>query len=54
MSDAESEFIAILGGTNPLAEGLPKPRRKDGKPPCGECYIKAGEVCDICGAKGSE
>lgn len=22
-----------------------------GKPPCGECHLKVGETCDICGAK---
>lgn len=22
-----------------------------GKPPCGECHLKLGETCDICGAK---
>ncbi|MUO84849.1 hypothetical protein [Agrobacterium vitis] len=28
-------------------------RRKDGEEPCGECHIKPGETCDICGAKGA-
>lgn len=25
---------------------------RKGKPPCGECHIRPGETCDICGAKG--
>ena len=29
---------------------FPKPRRNDGGEPCGECYLRAGERCDICGA----
>jgi hypothetical protein len=29
---------------------FPKPLRNDGGEPCGECHIKAGETCDICGA----
>jgi hypothetical protein len=28
---------------------IPKDARK-GKPPCGECHLKAGETCNICGA----
>lgn len=32
----------------PLIE-IPKDARK-GKPPCGECHLKDGETCDICGA----
>lgn len=32
------------------AETFPKPRRKDGEPPCGECHLRPGETCDICGA----
>ncbi|TFZ55586.1 hypothetical protein E4V01_21935 [Methylorubrum sp. Q1] len=32
------------------AETFPKPHRKDGEPPCGECYLNPGETCDICGA----
>ena len=28
---------------------IPKDARK-GKPPCGECHLKIGETCDICGA----
>lgn len=28
---------------------IPKDARK-GKPPCGECHLKIGERCDICGA----
>jgi len=29
---------------------FPKPQRRDGEPPCGECRLALGEVCDICGA----
>ena len=29
---------------------FPKPRRQDGRPPCGECHLQPGEICDICGA----
>lgn len=29
---------------------IPKDARK-GKQPCGECHLKVGETCDICGAK---
>lgn len=29
---------------------FPQPRRQDGKEPCGECRLPAGETCDICGA----
>lgn len=28
---------------------IPKDARK-GKPPCGECHLRIGETCDICGA----
>jgi hypothetical protein len=31
-------------------EEFPKPQRRDGKEPCGECHLQVGEVCDICGA----
>lgn len=30
---------------------FPKPSRRDGKEPCGECCLRLGETCDICGAK---
>lgn len=36
----------------PLVE-IPKDARVD-KPPCGECHLRAGETCDICGAKEPE
>lgn len=29
---------------------IPKDARK-GKEPCGECQLKYGETCDICGAR---
>lgn len=32
------------------AHRFPKPKRKDGKEPCGECHLHLGERCDICGA----
>lgn len=31
---------------------IPKDARK-GKEPCGECHLRMGEVCDICGASQS-
>ncbi|QFG38330.1 hypothetical protein BDE18_0382 [Paracoccus pantotrophus] len=31
-------------------EDFPQPSRKDGREPCGECRLPAGETCDICGA----
>ena len=33
----------------PLTD-IPKDARK-GLPPCGECHLKIGETCDICGAE---
>lgn len=33
-----------------LDEKLPKPQRKDGAEPCGECHLKESETCCICGA----
>lgn len=33
-----------------MAADFPKPRRNVGAEPCGECYLKNGETCDICGA----
>lgn len=29
---------------------FPQPSRQDGKQPCGECRLRQGETCDICGA----
>lgn len=37
---------------DPFQTTLPQPRRNDGGEPCGECHVKAGETCDICGAVG--
>ncbi len=34
----------------PAGGTMPQPRRRDGQPPCGECHLQDGEVCDICGA----
>ena len=31
-------------------DGFPKPRQNPGGEPCGECHLKSGETCDICGA----
>lgn len=33
---------------------FPKPQRRDGKEPCGECRLSVGETCDICGAVQKE
>ncbi len=32
------------------AQDFPKPQRKDGEEPCGECHLQPNEICDICGA----
>ena len=32
------------------AHRFPKPKRKDDGEPCGECHLRPGERCDICGA----
>ena len=34
-------------------DGFPRPRRNDGGEPCGECRLKPGETCDVCGAIGA-
>jgi hypothetical protein len=39
-----------LLGPEPDEDDFPKPQRRDGKEPCGECHLQVGEVCDICGA----
>jgi hypothetical protein len=44
-------YNAEFQNTQPK-EPFPQPRRNDGGAPCGECHIKPGEVCDICGAIG--
>lgn len=33
--------------------GLPRPLpgSRIGLPPCGECHLQAGELCDLCGAR---
>lgn len=33
---------------------FPKPTRKPGEKPCGECHLQPGETCDVCGAKERE
>jgi hypothetical protein len=30
---------------------FPKPKQNPNGPPCGECHLKQGETCDICGAR---
>jgi hypothetical protein len=32
------------------SDDFPKPRQNPGGEPCGECHLKPGETCDICGA----
>jgi len=32
---------------------FPQPSRNDGGVPCGECHLRAGETCDVCGAEQS-
>ena len=43
----EQDGVEIVDGRG---EPFPKPGRRDGKDPCGECHLKPGETCDICGA----
>lgn len=45
------ERIRALSPT-PQAD-FPKPARKDGRDPCGECRLQLGEICDICGASNT-
>ncbi len=33
-------------------EPFPQPRPNPGGEPCGECHVRPGETCDICGAVG--
>jgi len=42
-----AELIEIADA---ISEPFPQPRRKDGETPCGECHLRPGETCDICGA----
>ena len=46
VSASQIALAAITKATRQLAQ----PQRRDGKEPCGECRLKAGETCDICGA----
>jgi hypothetical protein len=45
----ETEPYGGPGIRDPLVEIV----RKPGKEPCGECHIRPGETCDICGAKAA-
>lgn len=59
-SDADAAAIVTLRNALPEiitalheregGDRFPKPRRNDGGEPCGECNLKEGETCDICGA----
>lgn len=40
-----------IAKVSPSSEEFPQPQRRDGKEPCGECHLKPGETCDICGAR---
>ena len=47
------EAIEQLRADHP-AQGeapFPQPSRNDGGVPCGECHLRAGETCDVCGAE---
>jgi hypothetical protein len=44
----ESEYS--YAKARPKAEPFPKPCSNIGREPCGECHLKPGETCDICGA----
>ena len=45
--------IAQLRADHPAQVGapFPQPSRNDGGVPCGECHLRAGETCDVCGAE---
>ena len=46
---------AGLAAARAAKEGeFPQPRRNPGGKPCGECHVKPGETCDICGAIAQE
>lgn len=48
-ADGKSGSVpTFLAGQVP--DEFPKPQRRDGKEPCGECHLPTGETCDICGA----
>lgn len=40
-----TEFLAVQ-----IAEAIDEAERR-GQPPCGECHLRPGETCDICGRK---
>lgn len=50
-------LIPNCGKSAPASEAFcsvhsfPKPKRNVGGAPCGECHLRSGETCDICGAK---
>jgi hypothetical protein len=44
---AQPIYRGTLREAPPLALSAPKP-------PCGECHLRPGEVCDVCGAAESQ
>lgn len=52
ISHVDFRVRAVQIATAAIASGddFPRPQRRDGKKPCGECHLQAGETCDICGA----
>lgn len=52
MAGAGYDAALAAAPTPPAQEPFPKPQRKDGGEPCGECHVQPGETCDICGAVG--
>lgn len=49
-ADDVAETIRALPLPTPAGDAFPQTKRRDGQEPCGECHIKPGETCDICGA----
>lgn len=49
-----AEYLAQFDEILTAADDFPKPQRRDGKEPCGECRLSFGETCDICGAVQKE
>lgn len=42
---------AIIDAPVKIGEPFPQPdRNRAGKEPCGECHLRPGEICDVCGA----
>lgn len=45
----QTHFLATDENLSLLASEIENYRREHTKKPCGECHLKPGEICDICG-----